>query len=153
MSITAYSVKSFVYFDDEVKFIILSTQSTNHPSQNILSLADMLPDGRLETCEVLKHTNSFKRINSSVICFTANIGTLWDIFEVISNTKQTYVARASSISETVSNERLQVSAAVYLNFVVFWDVKQRRVVSHRRFGTTYPSYLPGSRCSSWAFYP
>jgi hypothetical protein len=33
-----------------------------------------------------------------------------------------------------------------LNSVVFCDVMQRRLVSHRRFGTTYQSHLRESRC-------
>ena len=32
-------------------------------------------------------------------------------------------------------------SCVYLNSVVFWDVMQRKLVSHRRFGTTYRSHL------------
>jgi hypothetical protein len=42
-----------------------------------------------------------------------------------------------------------------LNFVVFWDVTQRRLVSHRPFGTTCRSHLQISRCpktrTSWSF--
>ena len=37
-----------------------------------------------------------------------------------------------------------------LNSPVFWDVTQRRLVWHRRFGTTYRSHLQVSSCpSSW----
>jgi hypothetical protein len=39
-----------------------------------------------------------------------------------------------------------LSAAVYLTSVVFWDVTQRSLVSHRRFAKTYRSHLQGSRC-------
>ena len=42
--------------------------------------------------------------------------------------------------------RSQAFAAVYLNSIFFWDVTQRRLVSHRRFGTTYRSHLQESRC-------
>jgi hypothetical protein len=42
--------------------------------------------------------------------------------------------------------RSQASAAVYLNSSVFWDVTQRRLVSHRRFGTTHRSRFQGSSC-------
>jgi hypothetical protein len=34
------------------------------------------------------------------------------------------------------------AATVYQNSVVFWDVTQHRLVSHRRFGTTYRAHLP-----------
>jgi hypothetical protein len=40
-----------------------------------------------------------------------------------------------------------------LNFVVFWDVTQSRLISHRRFGTKYQSYLQGSICPSWSSWP
>jgi hypothetical protein len=33
----------------------------------------------------------------------------------------------------------------YLNSALFWDVTQRTMVSHRRFGTTYRSHLQASR--------
>jgi hypothetical protein len=33
----------------------------------------------------------------------------------------------------------------YRNSVVFWDVTQRRLVSHRHFGTRYRSHLQGSK--------
>jgi hypothetical protein len=40
--------------------------------------------------------------------------------------------------------RSQASAAVYHNSSVFWVIMQRKLVKHRRFGTTYRSHLQGS---------
>jgi hypothetical protein len=42
-------------------------------------------------------------------------------------------------------ERSQSSVVVYLNSAVFWDVTQRRLVSHRRFAATCRSHLQRSK--------
>jgi hypothetical protein len=49
---------------------------------------------------------------------------------------------------SVSNcARMYVVAAVCLNSVFLWDVSKRRLVKHRRFGTTYRSHRQVSKKS------
>ena len=43
-------------------------------------------------------------------------------------------------------QRCEFAPCVLIKSVVFWDVTQRKLVSHRRFGTMYRLHLQGSRC-------
>ena len=50
-------------------------------------------------------------------------------------------------------QRREFKKHFMLNFVMFWDVTQSRLISHRRFGTKYQYYLQGSICPSWSSWP
>jgi hypothetical protein len=49
----------------------------------------------------------------------------------------------------MSDARSESSAVVKLNSSVFCVITQRKMVSSRRFGTTYQSHIQGFSCTAW----
>jgi hypothetical protein len=60
--------------------------------------------------------------------------------------KLNYVFGMNSFSDMFDFEGTKTPGNHTIRSALFWDITQRRVVIvYRRFGTTYPSHLQGSR--------
>jgi hypothetical protein len=80
----------------------------------------------------------------------SNTSRLSEVFDKMDTVQSSY---SEYLDERYAFPWLQAPAAMYMRYALLWDTTQRWVVVLcRRFGTTYRSYLQGSR-SSWTSWP